>query len=116
MKIVKCNDAQPITNSKTSKLLKYAVALKDKDIDLCINTICGRYPEKGYCTNEKCKELCYILEGQGTFNKKDERIDFEQGDVILIDKEEIYFWNGNCKIIMICTPAWYKQQCKLLDL
>lgn len=33
----------------------------------------------------------------------------KQGDVILIDKEEIYFWEGNCKIIMICTPAWYKE-------
>ena len=29
--------------------------------------------------------------------------------------EEIYYWNGNCKIIMICTPAWYKAQCKLLE-
>ena len=34
---------------------------------------------------------------------------------ILIDKEEVYFWEGNCKIIMICNPAWYKEQCRLLD-
>lgn len=66
--------------------------------------------------NEKCKEICYILEGKGAINKKEESINFEQGDVILIEKEEIYYWNGNCKIIMICTPSWYKEQCKLLDL
>ena len=108
MKIVKSSDAQIIKNSNTSKLLEYSIGLNDKDIDFCINTINGRYPEKGYCTNEKCKEICYILEGKGTLNKKD--------DVILIEKEEIYYWNGNCKIIMICTPAWYKEQCKLLDL
>ena len=116
MKIVKFSDAQIIKNSDTSKLLEYSIALKDKDIDFFINTINGRYPEKGYCTNEKYKELCYILEGKGTLNKKDNTVSFEQGDVLLIDKEEIYYWNGNCKIIMICTPAWYKEQCKLLNL
>ena len=116
MKIVKSSDAQIIKNSDTSKLLEYSIGLNNKDIDFCINTINGRYPEKGYCTNEKCKEICYILEGKGTLNKKEESINFEQGDVILIEKEEIYHWNGNCKIIMICTPAWYKEQCKLLDL
>lgn len=40
---------------------------------------------------------------------------YKKGDVILIDKKEIYYWDGNCKIIMICTPAWYKEQCKLLE-
>ncbi len=116
MKRVKSSDAQIIKNSDTSKLLEYLIGLKDKDIDFCINTISGRYPEKGHCTNEKCKEICYILEGNGTLNKKGESIKFEKDDVILIEKEEIYYWNGNCKIIMICTPAWYKEQCKLLDL
>ncbi len=116
MKIVKYEQAQELKNSNTSKLLEYSIELNDKDIDFCINTIDGRYPEKGYCTNEECKEICYILEGNGTINKQKETIAFKQGDVILIEKEEIYYWNGNCKIIMICTPAWYKEQCKLLDL
>ncbi len=89
MKIVKSSDAQIIKNSDTSKLLEYSIGLKDKDIDFCINTISGRYPEKGYCTNEKCKEICYILEGKGTLTKKEESINFEKGDVILIEKEEI---------------------------
>ena len=48
--------------------------------------------------------ICYILEGKRTLTKKEESINFEKGDVILIEKEEIYYWNGNCKIIMICTP------------
>ena len=42
-------------------------------------------------------------------------LNFEAGDVILIDKNEIYYWNGDCEIIMICTPAWYKEQCKFID-
>ena len=51
MKVVKKNEAKNIRNSDTSKLLEYSIGLKDKDIDFCINTISGRYPEIGYCTN-----------------------------------------------------------------
>ena len=54
MKVVKKNETKNIRNSDTSKLLEYSIGLKDKDIDFCINTISGRYPEIGYCTNEKC--------------------------------------------------------------
>lgn len=113
MKFVKKEEAQIFKNSDTSYLLEYSKKLNDKDLDFCINTINGRYPEKGYAQNLKCKEICYILEGTGTINKKEEKINFKQGDIILIGKEEIYFWEGNCKIIMICNPAWYKEQCKL---
>ncbi len=115
MKIVTKENAEVIRNSDTSHLLEYSIALADKDIDFCINIITGRYPETGFCTNKECKELAYILEGSGSFNKKNEIINFKTGDVLLIDKGEVYFWNGNCKIIMICTPAWFKEQCELLD-
>ena len=97
MKIVKSSDAQIIKNSDTSKLLEYSIGLNNKDIDFCINTISGRYPEKGYCTNENCKEICYILEGSGTFNKKDESINFEKGDVILIEKKKFTIGMGIAK-------------------
>ena len=115
MKIVKKEEADILKNSDTSSLLEYSIKLNEKNIDLCINTISGRYPEKGYCTNKVCQEICYILEGKGSINKKDEVIDFKAGDVIFIDKNDIYFWNGECKMIAVCTPAWYKGQCELLD-
>lgn len=115
MKFVKKEEAEIIVNSNTSHLIEYSKRLNDKEMDLCINTIKGRYPETGYCSNLKCKEMCYILAGNGTINKKDESINFKQGDVILIGKEEVYFWEGNCQIIMVCNPAWFKEQCKLLD-
>lgn len=71
MKIVKNEQAEIFKNSDTSSLLEYSIALGEKDLDFCINTITGRYPEKGYCTNEECKEICYILESEGHINKKD---------------------------------------------
>lgn len=115
MKIVKKEESEKIINSGTSYLKEYSKKINDQDLDFCINTITGRYPQKGYAQNLKCKEICYILEGNGFIHKKDEDIKFKQGDVILIDKEEIYFWEGDCQIIMVCSPSWYKEQCKLLD-
>lgn len=53
MKLARLEQAQELKNSDTSKLLEYSLNLNDKDIGFCINTINGRYPEKGYCTNEK---------------------------------------------------------------
>ena len=81
MKFVKKEEAQKIINSDTSYLLEYSKKLDDKDMDFCINTIQGRYPEKGYCSNLKCKEIAYILEGKGTIHKRDEQIDIK--DVVL---------------------------------
>lgn len=113
MKLVKLEQAQEFSNSDRCKGIEYP--LNDKDINFSIATITGRYPEKGYCANEKCKELIYIMEGKGTLNKKDEIIEFSKGDVILIDKGEVYYWDGQCTIVMPCTPAWYPEQHKLIE-
>lgn len=87
-----------------------------KNIDFCINTINGRYPMKGYCSNLEVEELCYILDGVGTIHKKDvDFIQFSKGDIIFINKKDVYYWDGNFKVALICTPAWSKKQCKLYD-
>jgi hypothetical protein len=39
MKIVASEQAEVFGNSSTSKLLEYSIALGEKDIDFCINTI-----------------------------------------------------------------------------
>ncbi|MCI8588283.1 MAG: cupin domain-containing protein [Bacilli bacterium] len=115
MKYIKYEKATNIKNSNTSTLLEYSLELQDKEIDFAINTISGRYPEKGYCTNKKCKEIAYILEGTGKICKKDQEVIFKKGDLIQIDREEFYYWEGDCKIIMVCTPAWYKEQCEIIQ-
>ncbi len=113
MKIVKLKDSERFNNSDTCEVVEYP--LGDPDINCATAVITGRYPEKGYCVNEKCKEMIYVIEGKGSLNKKDETINFEKGDVILIEKGEIYFWDANCRIVMPCTPAWYPEQHKLIE-
>ena len=116
MKIVKKENAKYFKYANTSSVLEYSIELDEKNLDFCINTITGRYPSKGYCSNLECEELCYILDGDGTIYKKDdESINFRSGDIIFINKKDIYYWNGNFKLAIVCTPAWSKEQCKLYD-
>ncbi len=112
MKIIKLEQAEKSNNSEKCKVLEYN--FKDKDIDCATAVITGRYPDVGYCINEECKELIYVIEGYGTLNKENEIIKFEKGDAILIDKKEKYYWDAHCTIIMPCTPAWYPEQHKLV--
>lgn len=113
MKLVKVEQAQRFSNSEKCQVEEYP--LGDKDINFATATITGRYPDNGYCVNEECKELIYVIDGDGTLNKKDETIEFNKGDVILIDKGEIYYWNAHCTIVMPCTPAWYPEQHKFIE-
>lgn len=65
--------------------------------------------------NEISKEMIYVLEGSGEICLVDGIIEFTEGDAILIDKNEKYYWDSEyCKVAMICTPAWTEKQHKLV--
>lgn len=113
MKIIKIEQAEVHKNSDKCEVIEYG--FNDKDIDCATAQINGRYPDTGYCVNEECKELIYVIEGKGTLNKKDQIVEFKKGDAILINKGEVYYWNAQCTIVMPCTPAWYPEQHKLIE-
>ncbi len=50
MKIIKSENAVRGKNSEKCKTLEYS--FEDKDIDLGVEIITGRYPESGYCKNQ----------------------------------------------------------------
>ena len=68
MKLVKLNEAQEFANSEKCKVVEYPLC--DKDINFATAKISGRYPDTGYCVNEQCKELIYVMDGKGSLNKK----------------------------------------------
>ena len=113
MKLIKFEQTEKFKNGENCEVLEYP--LDDKDINISTAVLSGRYPEKGYCVNEQCKELIYVVSGSGTLNKKDEVIEFKKGDAVLIDKGEMYYWDANCEIVMPCTPAWYPEQHKMIE-
>ena len=109
MQIIKNENAIKGANSDECKTLEYSFG--DKDIDLGIAVITGRYPESGYCKNLVSKELIYVLEGTGTLCFENKNINFSVGDSILIDSNEKYYWDTTyCKVSMTCTPAWTEEQ------
>lgn len=113
MKVIKYNDALKGKNSGKCKTLEYS--FMDKDIDLGVATISGRYPNEGYCVNLVSKELIYAIKGSGTLNFENEKIKFSEGDSILIEPNEKYYYDTEyCKISMSCTPAWSMEQHKLV--
>ncbi len=113
MKVIKYNDALKGKNSGKCKTLEYS--FMDKDIDLGIAIISGRYPDEGYGINLISKELIYVIEGSGTLNFENEKIKFSEGDSILIEPNEKYYYDTEyCKISMSCTPAWSIEQHKLV--
>lgn len=116
MKIVRKEDAEVFKYADTSNVLEYSLALNEKNMDFCINSINGRYPMEGYASNTVCEELCYVLDGSGKiYRLNDDAIEFKKEDIIHINKGEIYYWEGNFKVILVCTPAWSKDQCLLYD-
>lgn len=89
----------------------------DKDINFAVININSRSPKTGYQVNTECKELLYIIKGNGIIFMKEnnEKVEFSQGDVIIIDKNEYYAFEGNFEAAVPCTPAWYSEQHKYID-
>ena len=114
MKIIKSYDTKINNNSDKCEVMEYSFG--DKDIDLGLAIITGRYPENGFCVNLISKELIYVIEGSGKLHFEDKSVDFSKGDSILIDNNEKYYWEVEyCKVSMTCTPAWSKEQHKLIQ-
>ena len=89
MQVIKYSNAIKGANSDKCKTLEYS--FNDKDIDLGIATITGRYPESGFCVNVISKELIYVLDGKGKLYFENDCVEFEKGDSILINQNEKYY-------------------------
>ncbi len=114
MKVIKKDDYLKEENSKKCKTSEYSFG--DKDMDLGLATITGRYPDEGYCVNLISKELIYVIEGSGTLNFENEKVCFSKGDAILIEPNEKYYWDCDyCVVSMTCNPSWTKEQHKYVD-
>lgn len=89
----------------------------DKDINFAVIKINSRSPKVGFQVNTNCKELLYIINGNGILYMKEnnDKIEFKEGNVILIDKNECYAFDGDFEAAVSCTPAWASEQHKYVD-
>jgi mannose-6-phosphate isomerase-like protein (cupin superfamily) len=113
MRIIRKNETNTFKNSKSCIAIEYP--LKDMDISGSVIRLKGRYPDTGKAINTQCKEMAYVIKGEGVivFGKK--RVKIAEGDLILINPMEAYHWEGNLEMFMPCSPAWTPEQHKILD-
>lgn len=113
MKYIKYAESAPGQNSNVCKTIEYSFG--DSDIDLGIATITGRFPDSGYALNLVSKELVYVLEGTGTIVFEDKKVKYNPGDAILIlPNEKYYYETAYSKVSLTCTPAWHKNQHRIV--
>lgn len=98
---------------QTNKTYEYNI--EDSDINYCIVEINGRFPHKGRLMNEVCKEMVHILDGKGVLTVEGKTYKLKKDDVVLINKKEKYYWEGNMKVGASCTPAWYPEQSLMVE-
>ncbi len=104
------NNLSPISSTTIHEYL-----MEEQIISGAVAEIIGRYPEKGYAVNEVSRELVYIIEGKGIIITKDQKKEFDQGDVIFIDRGESFAWEGKFTMLMATTPKFYAKQHILID-
>ena len=89
---------------------------RDKEINFAVIKVSSRSPKSGFQLNTGCKELLYILSGDGTiYTKEGAESRFYKGDVIVIEKNESYAFDGEFEAAVSCTPAWTSDQHKYVE-
>ncbi len=107
MKIIKSHSGEKKNNSSKCSIVEYSI---NSELDMAIAEISGREPINGFAMNSKSKEIAYVISGKGEVHFKNRSDAIEPGDVIIIEKNEPFYWDGNLKLLLVCTPAWSVDQ------
>ena len=113
MKIIRQDKTKKVQNSKHCWVFEYP--LGDKDINGAFVELTGREPDSGRAVNLVCKELAYVINGSGRLVIEGKEINLKNGDLVLIEPGEKFFWDGNMTLFLPCTPAWYPGQYKKVE-
>ena len=97
----------------TNKTYEYNI--EDKDINYCVVDIDGRFPKEKWAVNHKCKEMAHILSGSGVLVVGNKEYQLKKNDVVLVNMNEKYYWQGKMRLGVSCTPAWYPEQHEVVD-
>ena len=108
MQVLHKNESQKHANASTCIVHEYP--LGDTAINGAVAELNGRYPEQERVTNTACKELAYVIKGSGKIIVEDKETVLNQGDMVLIQAGEKYYWKGQMTLFLSCTPAWYPEQ------
>lgn len=89
--------------------------INDDLIDFAIVKVTGRYPVQGCAVNRQCKEIVYIQNGSGKVTVNNVEHKLNEGDLVLIEANEKFFWEGDLNLHISCRPAFTIEQHELID-
>jgi len=94
----------------------YVYDTKDKDLSFAIGHINGRFPGSGRTVNNECKELYYVISGDGVLHIEKDKIKLIKGDLFFIKPKKRYYLKGNSLVLALSTtPAWSQEQQEFVD-
>lgn len=112
MKVIKRQQASEYTNGNING---FEFDLGTRELDGAVVKFKGRFPENGRVVNEECREFAYVVNGQGKVVIEEKPYEITNDDLIIIEKGEKFYWEGDFKLFVYCTPAWYLEQHKTVD-
>lgn len=113
MKIVYKEQTKEFKNGENCTAIEYPWG--DKDINGAVIVLTGRYPAVDRVVNSKCKEMVYVIHGSGKLVLEGKTIALKEGDLVLVEPGEKYFWDGQMTLFTPCTPAWSPNQHKEIE-
>ena len=109
MNLIHKSEAKAHQNGQVCRVYEYDFP-KENDVNNAVAILDGRYPERGYAINRKCKELIYIIEGAGVVVIGGQLQVLGEGDTGLVVMGEEYYLVGKMKLLITSVPAWRPDQ------
>lgn len=113
MQIVRKSDRLTFTPESDIQVHEYGT--DDAFLSGAVAEINGRYPARGFCVNQRVKELVYVVLGQGLLVLKDRSVPFAAGDTLFIDHGEAFAWEGQMTLYIATAPKFDPAQHKEVD-
>lgn len=114
MEIIKAEDSHTIESTKSCIATEYPTT--SEDINIARVKISGRFPESGVMWNSLVEEIVYVESGSGTVVIDTVETVIKTGDVILYQRGERVFWEGEFTLVIACTPVWTAEQHRIEEL
>lgn len=110
-----CFKQQTIERKNSDVCVVTEYPIDDALIDFAIVKVNGRYPDRACAINRTCKEIVYIQSGTGKVTVDGVEHTLNEGDVVLIEAGEKFFWEGNMDLHIACHPAFTIAQHEMVN-